>query len=77
MIRYTCGDTKILSNIKMSQNIITRIVATASLPHTIWPIFPFPLIFCYYFTRLKVHEISLQNMRNLKNIDRVVLGIVR
>ena len=26
MIRFTCGDTKILSNIKMSQNIITRIV---------------------------------------------------
>ena len=26
MIRFTCGDTKILSNIKMSQNIITRLV---------------------------------------------------
>ena len=25
-IRFTCGDTKILSNIKMSQNIMTRIV---------------------------------------------------
>ena len=24
-IRFTCGDTKILSNIKMSQNIMTRI----------------------------------------------------
>ena len=26
MIRFTCGDTKVLPNIKMSQNIITRIV---------------------------------------------------
>ena len=25
-IRFSCGDTKILSNIKMSQNIMTRIV---------------------------------------------------
>ena len=25
-IRFTCGDTKILANIKMSQNILTRIV---------------------------------------------------
>ena len=27
-IRFTCGDTKILSNIKMSQNIMTRIVGS-------------------------------------------------
>ena len=26
MIRFTCGDTKILSNIRMSQNILTRLV---------------------------------------------------
>ena len=27
MIRFTCGDTKILSNIKISQNIMAGIVA--------------------------------------------------
>ena len=30
MSRFTCGDTKILSILKMSQNIMTRIVATAA-----------------------------------------------
>ena len=30
-IRFTCGDTKILSNIKMSQNIMTRIVQKRKL----------------------------------------------
>ena len=33
MIRFTCGDTKILSNIKMSQNIMTRIVDKLVFTH--------------------------------------------
>ena len=32
-IRFTCGDTKILSNIKMSQNIMTRIVEKLVFTH--------------------------------------------
>ena len=31
MIRFTCGDMKILSNIKMSENIMTRIVAELNI----------------------------------------------
>ena len=30
-IHFTCGDTKILSNIKMSQNIMARIVVMVNL----------------------------------------------
>ena len=33
-IRFTCGETKILSNIKMSQNIMTRIVDVITLSET-------------------------------------------
>ena len=34
MIRFICGDIKILSNIKMSQNIMTRIVYKKDLGGT-------------------------------------------
>ena len=35
------------------------------------------LIFCCYFTRLKVREISQQNMRNSEDIGYIVLGTLR
>ena len=46
MIGFTCGDTKILSNIKMSQKIMTRIVV---LPGDDQSSFLKKNILCYAF----------------------------
>ena len=35
------------------------------------------LIFCFYFSRLKTHEISQQNMTNSENIGHLLLGTVQ
>ena len=47
--------------------ICDRLVA-ARFSRTIWPIFfPFLIFYCY-FTYLKAHEVSWQNMKSSENI---------
>ena len=49
----------------------------ARFSRTKWPIISSFLIFCSYFTRLKVREVSRQNMRNEENIGHIALGAMR
>ena len=51
---------------------VSDMLVIAYLPGTIWLSFGSFLIFCCYFTRLKAHKISRQNVRNSDNIDHVL-----
>ena len=54
---------------------VRRKLAIEHLLRTMLPIFSLFLVF-WFFTRLKVREISLQNMKNLENIGHIVLTIM-
>ena len=51
---------------------VRRKLVIEHLLRTMLPIFSLFLVF-WFFTRLKVREISLQNMKNLENIGHIVL----
>ena len=64
-------------NRKQIFSYVSNKLVIARLSRTIWPIFSLLLIFCFYFTHLKAHEISCQKMRDPENICHIVIGTVR
>ena len=54
---------------------VRRKLVIEHLLRTMLPIFSLFLVF-WFFTRLKVREISLQNMKNLENIGHTVLTLM-